>query len=163
MPFANELHDAAKKALAAEALEEACRAYDRGRYGSVDVDFYIAFALDTYSEAMALPEWRALKRRRRIGSVASPFIPISSIRGCFDVVCDIDFSTIDGLEAVFKTSRVILLLFECAFEKNRHIRRNRPRNLPRLLTAQVDLIHSDARLQCTDEAYRYETSCRRGC
>ena len=64
LPFADELHEAAKRALAAEALEEACRAYDRGRTGSVDVDEYVAFALETYDGTKNLPQWRALEWRR---------------------------------------------------------------------------------------------------
>jgi hypothetical protein len=76
LPFANELHETAKKALASEALEQACRAYDRGRWRSIDANEYIAFALDTYAEAKLLPVWRALERRRRVGPVASPFIPL---------------------------------------------------------------------------------------
>ena len=33
-----KMHETAKRALAAEALEEACRAYDRGRTGYIAVD-----------------------------------------------------------------------------------------------------------------------------
>ncbi len=73
---AGELHDSAKRALAAEALEEACRAYDRGRTQSIDVDGYVDFALETYAGAKSLPAWRALERRRRIGSALAPYMPI---------------------------------------------------------------------------------------
>jgi glycosyltransferase involved in cell wall biosynthesis len=76
LPFANELHETAKRALSAEALEEACCAYDRGRTLSVDVDSYVAFALETYAGAKDLPEWRALERRRWIGPTLAPFVPI---------------------------------------------------------------------------------------
>ena len=76
LPFADELHETAKRALAGEALEEACRAYDRGRTGFVDVDRYVGFALETYAGAKNLPEWRALERRRWIGPAAAPFMPI---------------------------------------------------------------------------------------
>jgi hypothetical protein len=76
LPFAEELHETAKRALAAEALEEACRAYDRGRTGSIDVDGYVDFALKTYAEAKELPEWRALERRRWVGPAMSPFMPV---------------------------------------------------------------------------------------
>jgi Glycosyl transferase family 2 len=75
LPFADELHEAAKRSLAAEALGEACRAYDRGRTRSVDVDGYIEFALQTYSGTKRLPEWRALERRRLIGSSLAPYMP----------------------------------------------------------------------------------------
>jgi glycosyltransferase involved in cell wall biosynthesis len=76
LPFADQLHDSAKRALAAEALEEACRAYDRGRTERIDVDGYVTFALETYARAENLPEWRALERRRWIGPAAAPFMPI---------------------------------------------------------------------------------------
>jgi hypothetical protein len=74
--FADELHETAKRTLAAEALEEACRAYDRGRTRSVDVDAYVEFALETYAGAKNLPEWRALERRRSVGPAAAPYTPI---------------------------------------------------------------------------------------
>lgn len=76
LPFAAELHESAKRALAAEALEQACRAYDRGKTQFIDADSYIEFALETYAEAKNLPEWRALERRRRIGPAVAPFVPI---------------------------------------------------------------------------------------
>jgi hypothetical protein len=76
LPYADELHESAKRALAAEALEEACRAYDRGRTERIDVDGYVAFALETYTGAKNLPEWRALERRRWVGPAAAPFMPI---------------------------------------------------------------------------------------
>jgi Glycosyl transferase family 2 len=76
LPYADELHETAKRALAAEALEEACRAYDRGRTQSIDVDGYVGFALETYAGATNLPEWRALERRRWVGPAVAPFMPI---------------------------------------------------------------------------------------
>ena len=76
LPFAETLHDAAKRALAAEALEEACRAYDRGRTRLTDVVSFIEFALDTCADTKNLRAWRALERRRRIGPAASPFMPL---------------------------------------------------------------------------------------
>jgi hypothetical protein len=76
LPFADELHETAKRTLAAEALEEACRAYDRGKMRSIDADGYVEFALETYAGAKNLPEWRALERRRRIGPALAPFMPI---------------------------------------------------------------------------------------
>lgn len=71
----NRLHETAKRSLAAEALGEACRAYDRGRTRSVDVDGFVEFALQTYSGTKRLPEWRALERRRRLGSSLAPYVP----------------------------------------------------------------------------------------
>jgi hypothetical protein len=76
LPCADELHETARRTLAAEALEEACRAYDRGRTRSVDVDGYVEFALETYDGAKDLPEWRALERRQWVGSAAAPYLPI---------------------------------------------------------------------------------------
>ena len=70
------MHETAKRALAAEALEEACRAYDRGRTLSVKVDEYVDFALETYAGAKDLSEWRALERRRWVGPAAAPVMPI---------------------------------------------------------------------------------------
>lgn len=76
LPFADELHQTAKRALAAEALEDACRAYDRGKTQSIDADSYVEFALETYAGAKNLPEWRALDRRQWIGPAVAPFMPI---------------------------------------------------------------------------------------
>jgi hypothetical protein len=76
LPSADELHETAKRTLAAEALEEACRAYDRGRTRTVDVDGYVKFALETYAGTKNLPEWRALERRRWVGPAAAPYMPI---------------------------------------------------------------------------------------
>jgi len=75
LPLADELHETAKRTLAAEALEEACRAYDRGRTRTVDVAAYVEFAMETYADARDLPEWRALKRRRWVGPTAAPYMP----------------------------------------------------------------------------------------
>lgn len=76
LPDGKDLHNTAKKTLASEALEEACRAYDRGRLKTINVEEWVAFALETYPEAKSLPEWRALERRRWVGPAASPFMPI---------------------------------------------------------------------------------------
>jgi hypothetical protein len=67
LPQAAELHQAARRALAAEALSGACHAYDRGHTDTEDVAGYIEFALATLPEADQLPQWRALRRRRRVG------------------------------------------------------------------------------------------------
>jgi hypothetical protein len=64
---ANALHDSARRALAGQALDRACRAYDRGRTTEVDVDALVGFALDVWPAAAGLPAWRALDRRRRVG------------------------------------------------------------------------------------------------
>jgi Glycosyl transferase family 2 len=61
--------------LASEALEEACRAFDRGRTRSEPVDDFVAFALATYPDAPSLREWRSLQRRKRVGARLSPYCP----------------------------------------------------------------------------------------
>jgi hypothetical protein len=68
LPAACELHATARRRLAANALDRACRAYDRGRTGDVPVDELVAFALDAWPEARRLPEWGALERRRSVGA-----------------------------------------------------------------------------------------------
>lgn len=67
---ADGLHALARRALAARALDAACRAYDRGRADAAPVDEFVAFALETAPEARALPEWRRLERRRAGGGGA---------------------------------------------------------------------------------------------
>ena len=75
MRQATELHRRVRSALADEALANACRAYDRGRAETVDVQSYIDFAFDTYSEARQLPHWRALQRRQWVGARLAPIPP----------------------------------------------------------------------------------------
>nr|MDT0658398.1 glycosyltransferase family A protein [Micromonospora sp. DSM 115978] len=72
---AEELHRTARRALAVEALESACHAYDRGRTAVEPVDWYVEFALETYPQARQLPEWRGLQRRRRVGPRLAPLVP----------------------------------------------------------------------------------------
>lgn len=69
LPDAVELHDTARRALAAEALDRACHAYDRGRTADVDepIEGFAAFALQTWPAATELPQFRALERRRAVG------------------------------------------------------------------------------------------------
>ncbi|MFV2018064.1 glycosyltransferase family 2 protein [Micromonospora sp. LOL_023] len=72
---AAELHDSARRALATEALESACHAYDRGLTGHEPVDWYVEFAQETYPRARQLPQWRGLLRRRRVGARLAPLVP----------------------------------------------------------------------------------------
>ena len=65
---APELLALARAKLASEALEQACHAFDRGRTANEPIDEYVAFALQAHADATALPQWRALKRRRRVGA-----------------------------------------------------------------------------------------------
>ncbi len=67
LPGADALHDAARRALAGNAIDRACRAYDRGRTDQDPVDDYIAFAFEIWPAARELPEWSALERRRAVG------------------------------------------------------------------------------------------------
>lgn len=67
LPRAPELLALARAKLASEALEQACHAFDRGRTASQPIDVYVAFALQAHAGAPALPQWRLLKRRRRMG------------------------------------------------------------------------------------------------
>jgi hypothetical protein len=75
LPNASALHAAARRALAAEALERASHAYDRGRTGTEDVDGYVRFALATFPDAESLPQWRALRRRQLVGARWAPVVP----------------------------------------------------------------------------------------
>jgi hypothetical protein len=53
--------------LAAQALDCACRAFDRDRLDTVPVDKLVEFATATFSAATTLSEWRALQRRQLRG------------------------------------------------------------------------------------------------
>jgi glycosyltransferase involved in cell wall biosynthesis len=75
LPNAQSLHLSAKRALAGEALERVCHAYDRGRTESEDIDGCVEFALDTFSDSRQLPQWRALQRRRMMGARLTPMMP----------------------------------------------------------------------------------------
>jgi glycosyl transferase family 2 len=75
LPAAGELHDNARRRLAANALDRACRAYDRGRTDEVPVDELVAFALDVWPEARQLPGWRSLQRRKAVGARRAPRDP----------------------------------------------------------------------------------------
>jgi hypothetical protein len=73
---AARLHRTALAALADEAIARACRAYDRGRTGAVDVQAYVDFATAGYPAARALPHWRALRRRQLLGARLSAVPPL---------------------------------------------------------------------------------------
>jgi Glycosyl transferase family 2 len=72
LPGAERLHALARRTLAADALDLACRAYDRGHTAEYPVDALIAFALDTTPDARELPEWAALERRKAVGARLAP-------------------------------------------------------------------------------------------
>ncbi|MGZ4704104.1 MAG: glycosyltransferase family 2 protein [Acidimicrobiales bacterium] len=75
LPHAEALLATARRALAAQALDRACRAYERGRTGEVEVDDLRQFALDVWPSAPELPQWRALARRRAVGAAQAPRVP----------------------------------------------------------------------------------------
>lgn len=64
---ADRLHDLARRALAREALWRACRAYERDALASIPVQDLVEFATSTYQDVETTPEFRALRRRRRLG------------------------------------------------------------------------------------------------
>jgi glycosyltransferase involved in cell wall biosynthesis len=60
--------------LARFALRRAYRAYDRGRTGVVPVEELVEFARECLPGFEALPEFRALRLRRRIGARTMPYL-----------------------------------------------------------------------------------------
>jgi hypothetical protein len=78
LPDAGALQELAGRALAREALWCASRAVDRDLVDSPEgfpLDEFVDFALDVYPEAKALPQWRGLQLRRRIGAGRSGWFP----------------------------------------------------------------------------------------
>jgi len=75
LPRARELHDLARRALATEALESACHAYDRRLTDREPVEWYVEFARETYPAAEQLPHWAGLQRRRAVGPRFAPLVP----------------------------------------------------------------------------------------
>jgi hypothetical protein len=63
------LHEEARRALAQEALWDACRAYDHNELVERKANDLVEFAQATYAPFATLPEFRALERRRRLGPV----------------------------------------------------------------------------------------------
>jgi hypothetical protein len=71
LPDAAAMRLTAGRALAREALWRAARAYDHGR--GADLGEELAdFAFEVFPEAAALPEWRGLRWRRRLGTRLAP-------------------------------------------------------------------------------------------
>lgn len=75
IPDAGGLRRMAHGRIAGQSLDNACRAFDRGRTVMEPVDEYVAFALRAYPDAPSLPEWRSLRRRQRVGARWSPYCP----------------------------------------------------------------------------------------
>ncbi len=79
---AAHLHRTVSAQLADEALRQACRAYDRGRTDSVDIDGYLDLALAACPDARSLPRWHALRRRQLLGprlAALPPFFTAAQI------------------------------------------------------------------------------------
>jgi glycosyltransferase involved in cell wall biosynthesis len=66
---ADYLQDLANRTLAREALWDACRAYDRNEVENSQAEELIAFAMTTYTKAMSLAEYGALRRRQWLGPI----------------------------------------------------------------------------------------------
>lgn len=67
VPGRAELEAVVRRRLAGDALWRAARAYDHGRVDTEPVADLVAFAEEICDEAARLPEYRALRLRRRIG------------------------------------------------------------------------------------------------
>ncbi|MFC1411666.1 glycosyltransferase family 2 protein [Streptacidiphilus sp. N1-12] len=75
LPRAEQLSAAVHTRLARFALRRAYRAYDRGRTDVVPVQELLDFARDCLPEGFtALPEYRALRLRQRIGARTMPYL-----------------------------------------------------------------------------------------
>jgi glycosyltransferase involved in cell wall biosynthesis len=74
LPQAERLAGAVHTRLARFALRRAYRAYDRGRTDVVPVDELVAFAGECLPGYEALPEYRALRLRQRIGAKTMPYL-----------------------------------------------------------------------------------------
>ncbi|MFC8620586.1 glycosyltransferase [Micromonospora purpureochromogenes] len=74
LPGADRLDAMVRRRLARHALRRAVRAYDRGRTASVPEDELIAFAAECWPEYRALPEYRGLRIRKRIGPTVMPYL-----------------------------------------------------------------------------------------
>lgn len=67
IPDGRRLYAGACRAIAAESLRAACRAYDEGDTDTEPVEAYVEFARRISPDAERLSAWRALQRRRREG------------------------------------------------------------------------------------------------
>lgn len=63
---AKDLLHIARKTMASQALDEACRAFERGRSAKEPIEGYEALALEAYPDARMLPEWQVLQARRAL-------------------------------------------------------------------------------------------------
>jgi glycosyltransferase involved in cell wall biosynthesis len=65
------------RAMAREALDHVCRAYENGRAAEQSLDGYVAFALDVYQGTPKLCQWRQLERYRNGGMDRAATVPIA--------------------------------------------------------------------------------------
>jgi glycosyltransferase involved in cell wall biosynthesis len=68
----DDLLDVVRRRLAQQALDLACRAYERRHTGDIPVEALVDFAASTWPRATELPQWRALERRRAMGVAWAP-------------------------------------------------------------------------------------------
>lgn len=74
LPDCARMSEVVHRKLAWQALWLAARAYDRGRTRQTQVDELIAFALDCWPEAKALPIYRGLQLRELVGPRVMPYL-----------------------------------------------------------------------------------------
>ncbi len=74
--YVDELRRMTDRALAREALWDACWSYDRRRLDRVCVDDLEAFALETYPESRSFMEYWGLRWRRRLGPRWPPLLKL---------------------------------------------------------------------------------------
>jgi glycosyltransferase involved in cell wall biosynthesis len=67
IPGVTELRAQVNRKMAREALWNACRAYNRGRVNTDEIDELVDFAQATYAPAASVPEYWGLQWRKRMG------------------------------------------------------------------------------------------------
>jgi glycosyltransferase involved in cell wall biosynthesis len=74
IPDADSLHRRAGRALAKEALWNACRAHERRRLDTVPLDDLVEFARSAYPDLRRLPEYWGLRWRQKLGPRPTPYL-----------------------------------------------------------------------------------------
>ena len=80
LPDAERLSRMARRAIANNAIERACRAYDEGSADQEPIDGYIALALDVYPEVTKQRGWRLLQRRRETGAERAAHVTAARVK-----------------------------------------------------------------------------------
>jgi hypothetical protein len=75
LPDAAALDRSWRRALAAEAMDEALRAFDRGRTSTANVAGFLAFAEEVWPDGSTRPRRLALALRQRAGARLAPLLP----------------------------------------------------------------------------------------